>query len=204
MRIERWPAIIALRLRTLFRRSDVEGDLDDEVRHHIDRQTEHNIAHGMSPHAARRAALVAFGGAEQVKEATRDQFRSPVLAALAQDARHAWRIAHHTPLLSAVALATVAVAVALATSAFSAVNGVLLRALPYVQSNRMALVWGTTRGKANLDPVSFTNAMDWRRDTRSLQSLAMFSCTPFPKFVCETIPRVGSKMPAGMATCSKS
>jgi len=63
MRIERWQAIIALRLRTLFRRGDVERDLDDEVRYHIDRQTEHNIAHGMSPHAARRAALVAFGGA---------------------------------------------------------------------------------------------------------------------------------------------
>jgi len=180
MRIERWPAIVALRLRTLFRRSDVERDLDDEVRDHIDRQTEHNIAHGMSPHAARRAALVAFGGAEQVKEEARDRFRSPVLAALAQDARHAWRVARHTPLLSTVALATVAVAVALATSAFSAVNGVLLRALPYFQSDRMALVWGTTRGKANLDPVSFTNAMDWRRDTRSLQSLAMFSCTPRP------------------------
>jgi putative ABC transport system permease protein len=180
MRIERWPAIIALRLRTLFRRGDVERDLDDEVRYHIDRQTEHNIAHGMSPHAARRAALVAFGGAGQVKEAARDQFRSPILAAVAQDARYAWRVARHTPLLSAVALATVAVAVALATSAFSAVNGVLLRALPYVQSDRLALLWGTTRGKANLDPVSFTNAMDWRRDTKSLQSLAMFSCTPRP------------------------
>ena len=109
MRIARWPAIIALRLRTIFRRVDVERDLDDEVRYHIDRQTEHNIAHGMSPDAARRAALVAFGGTEQVKDATRDQFRSPALAAFAQDARYAWRVARHTPLLSAVALATLAV-----------------------------------------------------------------------------------------------
>jgi putative ABC transport system permease protein len=189
MRIERWPAIIVLRLRTLFWRSDVERDLDDEVRYHVDRQTELNIAHGMSPVAARRAALVAFGGAEQVKEEARDQFRSPIVAAFGQDVRYALRVARHTPFLSAVVLTTLAVAVALTTSAFSAVNGVLLRAFPYVQSDRLALIWGTTRGKTNLDPVSFTNAMDWRRDTKSLQSLAIFSCTPRPILAAHGEPR---------------
>jgi len=194
MRIERWPAIVALRLRTLFWRNDVERDLDDEVRDHIDRQTEDNIARGMSPRAARRAALVAFGGAAQVKEAVRDQLRSPMLAAFAQDLRYAWRVARHAPLLSAVALVTVAVAVALTTSAFSAVNGVLLRALPYVQSDGLALIWGTTRGKPNLDPVSFTNAMDWRRDTKALQSLATFSCTPRPILAALGEPRRATMM----------
>ncbi len=189
MRIERWPAIVALRLRTLFRRSDVERDLDDELRYHIDRQTDDNIGRGMSPGAARRAALVAFGGAEQVKEEARDQFRSPIVTAFAQDIRYALRVARRTPFLSAVLLGTVAVAVGLTTSAFSAVNGVLLRALPYVQSDRLALVWGTTRGKTNLDPVSFTNAMDWRRDTKSLRSLAVFSCTPRPILAARGEPR---------------
>jgi putative ABC transport system permease protein len=180
MRFQRWPSIIALRMRTLFRRADVERDLDDEVRYHIDRQTEHNVARGMTADAARRAALVAFGGAEHVKEETRDRLRSPALAELAQDVRYAWRTARRAPLVPIVAVLTVAGAVALATSAFSAVNGVLLRAFPYREPDRLALVWSTGRGKQGLDPVSFTNAMDWRRDTRAVQSLAVFSCTPRP------------------------
>jgi predicted permease len=178
--LDRLPSIIALRVRTLFRRADVERDLDDELRYHIDRQTEANVALGMSPAAARRAALVAFGGTEQIKEETRDRLRSPILAEVVQDARYAWRTARRTPTLSLVAIATVAVAIALATIAFTALNGVLLRALPYTAPERLTLVWSTDRGTAEPQPVSFTNAMDWRRDTRALASLATFSCTPRP------------------------
>jgi putative ABC transport system permease protein len=178
--IGRLPAIVALRLRTLFRRAAVERDLTDEIRYHIDRQTDANIAAGMSPRDARRAAVVAFGGAEQVKEASRDAWRHVVFAELAQDARYAWRIARRTPLASLVAVVTVGAAVAVTTSVFTVVNGVLVRALPYPEPDRLALIFATRRGDAHPEPVSFTNAMDWRRDTKSLASLATFSCTPRP------------------------
>ena len=182
MRFERWPSIVALRLRTLLHRADVERELDDEVRYHIDRQTEDNVTRGMSPEAARRAALVAFGGAERVKEDTRDRFRHPLFAELAQDARFAWRMMKRTPVLTSVVVLTVGVAVALTTTAFSAVDGVLLRALPYSHADRLVLIWGRAKqlGDAELDPVSFTNAMDWRRDVKAVESLATFSCTPRP------------------------
>jgi len=180
MRIERLPARIAIRLRTLLRRADVERDLDDEIRDHIERQTAHNIARGMTPDAARRAALVAFGGAQQVKEYSRDTWRSPMLAELSQDARYAWRVASRTPFATLIAIGTIGVAVALSAAAFTVVNDVLLRALPYPHTDRLALVWGTQQGSADLEPVSYTNAMDWRRDTKSLASLAAFSCTPRP------------------------
>src|SRR5262249_11434552 len=72
-------------------------------------------------------------------------------------------------------------AVALTPTAFSAVDNVLLRALPYSRADRLVLVWGTNKQRGeSLDPVSFTNAMDWRRDVKSFQSLATFSCTPRP------------------------
>lgn len=181
MRIERWPSIVALRLRTLLRRGEVERELDDEVRYHVERQTEQNAARGMSRVDARRAALVSFGGTERVKEETRDRIRSPMVAELVQDLRYAGRMAHRAPLLSVVAALTVGTATALCTSAFSAVNSLLLRALPYPDAGRLALVWATAPARGDqLEPVSFTNAADWRRDTKALSSLAMFSCTPRP------------------------
>jgi putative ABC transport system permease protein len=174
--------MLALRLRTLLRRQEVERDLDDEIRYHIEQQTQSNAARGMNPVAARQAALVAFGGASRIKEDVRDQLRPPVLAELTQDLRYGWRMSRRAPVLTAVVVATIGFALALATSAFSAVNGVLLRSLPYRGADRLALIWDTQRdkGTAQLDPVSFTNAMDWRRDVRGVQSLAVFSCTPRP------------------------
>ena len=194
MQLERWPSIITLRLRTLVRRADVEHDLDDELRDHIERQTAYNIARGMSPRDARRAALVAFGGPTQIKEAVRDRWRSRALAELGQDVRYAVRVARRAPLLPLVAIGTVAVAIGLATSAFSVVNGVLLRALPYRDSDRLALIWGSRRGTDALVPVSFTNAMDWRREVGSLQSLATFSCTPRPILAARGTPARTTQM----------
>src|SRR5690242_14019610 len=137
MRFDRWPSIVALRLRTLLHRATVERDLDDELQYHIGRQTEENIARGMTPDDARRAALVAFGGAERVKEETRDQLRRPLYAELAQDLRFAWRTMKRTPLLTGVSVLTVGVAVALTTTSFTVVDGVLLRTLPYSHADRL-------------------------------------------------------------------
>jgi hypothetical protein len=65
MRINRWFYTLPLRLRSIFRRSQVEQELDEELRYHIERQTEELIAKGMTPEEARYAALRAMGGVEQ-------------------------------------------------------------------------------------------------------------------------------------------
>lgn len=161
-------------------RNERESRLREEIEFHIDHATDANIRRGMAPDAARRAALISFGAAEHFKDDARDQFRSRIVTAIAQDVRYAVRAARRTPMLTTTAIITLAIAFALATSAFTAVNGVLVRALPYPAPDRLALIWGTVREKRDRIPVSFTNAMDWRRDTKSLESLAMFSCTPRP------------------------
>jgi putative ABC transport system permease protein len=175
-------------------RSEREDRLREELELHVELATEANIKRGMPPAEARRAALIALGATEHFKEEARDQFRSPLFAAFAQDARYAWRTARRTPMLTGIAIVTLAAAFALATSAFTAVNGVLLRALPYPAPDRLTLIWGTERGKADRDPVSFTNAMDWRRATKSLESLAMFSCTPRPILAARGEPARASMM----------
>ena len=58
-------------LRTLLRRAEVESELDEELRYHVERQTELNARLGMGPEEARYEALKAFGGVEQAKEQSR-------------------------------------------------------------------------------------------------------------------------------------
>lgn len=69
--IERWFYTIPLRLRSLFRRSQVEQELDEELSYHLDRQIEEHIAKGMTPEDARCAAMRALGGIEQRKDECR-------------------------------------------------------------------------------------------------------------------------------------
>ena len=75
MRFMRWFYTVPLRLRSLFRRRQVEQELDEELRYHLDRQIEELIAKGLTPTEARYAALRALGGIEQRKEECRDMRR---------------------------------------------------------------------------------------------------------------------------------
>src|SRR5262245_57674735 len=75
-------------LRALLRRSGMERELDEELRLHIERQTEQNIRLGMSPEEARYAARKAFGGVEQAKERSRDARGVRWLEDLWQDLRY--------------------------------------------------------------------------------------------------------------------
>jgi hypothetical protein len=59
-------------LRALLCKSEVEREFDEELRNHIERQTEQNVRLGMNPQAAWQAALKSFGGVEQAKERSRD------------------------------------------------------------------------------------------------------------------------------------
>ena len=60
------------RLRALFRRDDMDAELDEELRAHLDHQAEKYVQSGMSPEEAKRRAAIEFGGLDQVKEECRD------------------------------------------------------------------------------------------------------------------------------------
>ena len=76
---------VSRRLRALFRRDAVERELDEELRYHVERQIEVNVASGMSPDEARRAALRSFDGLQQAEEACRDARRVGLVDDLLKD-----------------------------------------------------------------------------------------------------------------------
>jgi hypothetical protein len=97
---------------------------------------------------------------------------------LVQNLRFGWRALRRNPGFALTAIATLAAGIAVNTTIFSMVNGVLLRPLPYPDSDRLALLW-TTNPQQNVfeRAPGLLNVQDWRA-ARSFESIAWFRDEP--------------------------
>lgn len=124
-------------LRNLLSLSAVETDLNEEVQAHLEMLTQEKIRAGMSPPEAKRAARVELGGIEQIKEQVREERIGNGLHSVLADCRFALRQLHRSPGFTAVAILTLAVGIAGATSIFSIIDGALLNPYPYKHAERL-------------------------------------------------------------------
>ena len=126
-----------LRLVDPFRRSRRERALDEELDANLAFHIEENRRGGMSDDEARRVALMKLGGLDQAKERYRDRRGLPVVDALGQDIRQAFRVARGNPGFTLLAMATLALGIGSVAIIYSVVRDILLDPFPYVHQDRM-------------------------------------------------------------------
>jgi putative ABC transport system permease protein len=137
MRLEHWRYIVPLRLRSLLRREQVERELDDELRYHVDRRIDEYITKGLTPKEAQSAAMRGMRGIEQLKEECRDTRGVSSVENVLRDVRYGVRILTKSPGFTAVAVLTLALGIGANTAVVSVIKTVLLEPLPYPEPNRM-------------------------------------------------------------------
>jgi putative ABC transport system permease protein len=127
----------------LFSRRAIENELDEELRDHIERDTAHRISRGADPASARREALATFGTIEATKDDVRDEHGITALDDIARDVRHAVRRAARAPQYTLLVTLTMGLGIGAATAVFSAIDGVLLKPLPYEEAHELVTLWQT-------------------------------------------------------------
>jgi putative ABC transport system permease protein len=138
------------RLANFLRPTKVSDDIDEELRYHINARTADNVAAGMSREEARADAVRRFGNAAVARERSYEADIFLWLETILQDLRYGARSLRSNPLVSAVAIISIALAIGASTAIFSVVHAVLLRTLPYQKPDRIVMLWGTNKVNGSL------------------------------------------------------
>ncbi|MDQ2856748.1 MAG: ABC transporter permease, partial [Acidobacteriota bacterium] len=131
--------ILLYRVRALFLKRNLEQELDEEIRTHLEMQIEDHRRQGMSADEARYAAMRKFGGVDQIKETYRDRRGVPWLETFLLDVRYGFRMLRRTPGTTAVAVLSLALGIGANTALFTAVDAVLLRTLTVEAPDRLVV-----------------------------------------------------------------
>jgi putative ABC transport system permease protein len=150
---------LLFRLRSLFRRRAVESEADTELRFHFDQQVEKNLKSGLSRAEAIRRARLDFGGYEQLKEEIRDARGVNLVETLFQDMRYGLRILGRTPVISAIAVLSLAFGIGANTAIFSLIDTVMLRMLPVEKPEELVQVQIREPRSPNEPDPTFTNPL---------------------------------------------
>ena len=170
----RWVNKLRNGLRTLLQRRAEERELDSELRFHLEHQIAQNVAAGMSASEARRAALIDFGGVEQLKEDCRDMRKANWIEDFLQDLRYAARMLASSPGFTAVAVLTLALGIGANTAIFSVVDAVLLKPLPFRQPENLVALWETETAPGSF-PLNGMDYLDWRNLNKTFESMSLYS-----------------------------
>ena len=152
------------RLRHLARRKQLDQDLEDELRFHLDMK-----ARESSPDEARRQ----FGNPTALKEISRDFFSLGAIETWWQDFRYGIRSLAKNPGFAAVAILTLSLGIGANTAIFSVMNAILLRPPPYRDPDRIVMIWEMRQREGSYtNPVSPADFLDWRAQNRVFESIA--------------------------------
>ena len=175
MRPPKWLYTLPLRLRSLFRRERVDQDLDDELRYHIERKTEDNIARGLAPAEARRQALLELRGMERTKQECQDIMPLRWLDHLRRDVRYAFRMLGKKPGFTVVAVTALALGIGVDTAMYTIVNGALSWDMGLDNRDEIVAVSSTNATHSQDWSTSYPDFQYFRSHAKSLAGLAAYT-----------------------------
>jgi putative ABC transport system permease protein len=165
----------------MIRGKRVLDDLDEEIRAHLERETQDNLARGLSPEEARQAAYRKFGNVTLAKENARAVWVPVWLDQLRQDVQYAVRALRRNPGFTVVAVLTLALGIGASIALFSVLDAVLLRPLPFRDPSSLFAVWErpplTAQWKRQTVPYPLF--LEWQRHANSFDDMADFTGRDF-------------------------
>jgi putative ABC transport system permease protein len=164
-----------IRAGALFGGAKHDREIEAELASHLQLHIDDNIRAGMPPEAARRDALLHLGGVAQTKERYRERRGLPWIDTLRQDFAYAFRGLRKNPGFAATAILTLALGIGANTAIFSVANAVLLRPLPFPNSDRLVMVFAANTRNGELhDVASYPDFLDWSR-AHSVERMGAFA-----------------------------
>src|ERR1700722_16331467 len=171
-----------LRILGLFNGRRSDDDFSAELDSHIALHIDDGIRAGLTPEEARRQALLRLGGAEQTRQARRQQRTLPWLDSLLQDTRYGLRTLRRSPGFPITAVLTLALGIGACTAIFSLVNAVLIRSLPYGDPSRLVYLYTPVpqfKLPAEVFSPAYADLYDLKKESRSFQDMTAFGQSVF-------------------------
>ncbi len=167
-----WFQEAGSRVANVFRRSQLESEVDEELRFHLEMQIEQYVKSGMSERDARRVALIEFGGVDRTVEDCRDVLGLRLMHDFIQDIRYAVRVLVRSPGFTIVAVLTLALGIGANTAVFSVVNALLLQPLPFENPDRIVMLWEENPDHGvEQEQVAWADFLEWQESTTSFESI---------------------------------
>lgn len=168
-------------LRSLFRREQVGRELDAELGEFLEMATQEKMRQGLSREDALREVRLERGSLEIAKEVVGAAGWESVLETCWQDLRFGLRTLRKSPGFTAVAVLTLALGIGANTEIFTVVNGVVLKPLPYLEPDRLVMLFETQLPDGTVGTVAPANFFDWRQQSQSFEDIAAID--PYPDFI---------------------
>ena len=174
----RWTQKLRLRLRSLFSAHQVEQELSEELRYHLERLIDDHIAAGKSPAEARYAALRDMGAIEQRKEECRDARGLGLVDAVRGDLSYSLRQLRKYPVFTAAAVLTVAVGIGPNATMATIISSVF-RPLPVRDADRLTVLATSLSGNPRIwQRVAYPDLQDYRASDTPFSDFAAWDLNP--------------------------